>query len=104
MSSIGPGIAGSVSQAMLQQSQVAKARDAVRNRDDRQAQRLRDELEKHIESVEDSAEIDSEHVRVNPDQREEDQRDRKRQAQKEYQQQQQSPEDENDATHIDIEA
>lgn len=69
MSNIGPGIAGSVSQAAVQQSQIARQRDAVRNQDARRAEKMRELLEKHTHEVEDSAEADSNRVPVHEEQR-----------------------------------
>ncbi len=69
MSSIGPGIAGSVSQAAAQQADVARARDKVRNRDEQEAQRLRELLETHLYSVENSAQADDDPLRVKDEQR-----------------------------------
>lgn len=68
MSSIGPGIAGSVAQAAAQQSDVARARDKVKQQDAREAQRLRDLLEKHVHEVEDSEQAEDDPLRVKDEQ------------------------------------
>lgn len=54
MSSVPNPIAGSLTQAAIQQSQVARQRDSVRNRDERNADRMRELLEKKLNSIEDS--------------------------------------------------
>jgi len=64
MSSLPTGIAGSVSQAALQQSQTARAADAARRKDDEHAARLRKLLEKHVEAVEDSEQVDPKQLRI----------------------------------------
>jgi len=104
MSGIGPGIAGSISQALVQQSQIARKADAARNRDQQQAQKLRDMVYKHVHEVEDSAEADSDRVRINREQRESEHRRKQRQADREYQQFRQPGEGDDDSPHIDIEA
>lgn len=69
MSSLTPAnIAASVAQATLQQSQTAKARDAVRNQAAYAAVKLRQEEQKNLESIEDSYETTDEHLTVRDDQ------------------------------------
>ena len=58
MSNISSQIAASVSQAMLQQSQTARKRDAISNTDREHARKLRELIEKHVEQVEDSQQTD----------------------------------------------
>ena len=65
MSSMSSGIAASASQSALQQSQAARASDAVRNRDEAQADRLRKLLEKHVNEVEDAEQADPKQLPVN---------------------------------------
>ena len=68
MSSIPPAnIAGSIAQGALQQSQVSKSGDAQRREATRQARRLDQMTQKHVESVEDSYETSDEHVTVDED-------------------------------------
>ena len=80
MSSLPTGIAGSVSQAALQQSQTARAADAARNKDEEHAARLRKLMEKHVHEVEDSEQTDPKQLQVNED-HPQDQRGRKRREQ-----------------------
>lgn len=54
MSSISQGIAGSVTQAALQQSQVAKARDARKNDQAERARRMRQILAQRLVRVDDA--------------------------------------------------
>lgn len=58
MSSVSSGIAGSVSQANLQQSQVARSRDAKKNERSEQARQMREALEQRLNRVDDSTAID----------------------------------------------
>ncbi|MDX1565531.1 MAG: hypothetical protein R3236_09005 [Phycisphaeraceae bacterium] len=69
MSSIPPSmhIAASVSQAALQQSEAAKGPDRVRSEQERFAQKMRKELRKHLETVEDSYEPTDELIRIEAD-------------------------------------
>ncbi len=69
MSSIPPGtsIVSSVAQGALQQSQAAKAQDMQRNRRQEQSQRMRQLIEKHLQTVEDSFEASDEHLVVQED-------------------------------------
>lgn len=79
MSSINPtGIAGSVSQSIVQQKQVAKAQDARRNEKELLARKLREEAEKHARAVEDSTETSDQTMQVRGEQRHDEQHDRKR--------------------------
>jgi hypothetical protein len=80
MSSVPSGIAGSVSQAALQQSQAARAADAARNKDEQEAARLRKLLEKHVNEVEDSEQTDPKQLPVN-EHNPQDQQGRKRREQ-----------------------
>ena len=65
MSSITPSpIASSVAQGVLQQSQASKSSDAQRNEAARHSQRMRELLQKHIESVEDSYETTDDQMQV----------------------------------------
>lgn len=80
MSSVPSGIAGSVSQAALQQSQAARAADAARNKDEQEAARLRKLMEKHVSEVEDSEQTDPKQLPVN-EHNPQDQQGRKRREQ-----------------------
>ena len=60
-------IAASVAQGALQQSQVARQRDARSNQGVRQAQRLRESAAERIDQVEDPFEASDEHVKVGDD-------------------------------------
>ena len=69
MSSIPPSmhIASSVSQAAHRQSEVAKGPDRARAESERFAQKMRKELRKHLETVEDSYEPTDELIRIEAD-------------------------------------
>jgi len=80
MSSLPTGIAGSVSQAALQQSQTARSADAARRKDEEHAARLRKLMEKHVAEVEDIEQVDPKQLQIkehHPD----DQQGRKRREQ-----------------------
>jgi hypothetical protein len=64
MGSIHSGIAGSVNQTHLQQSQVARARDAERNQRSRDSDALRRRDEEHREQVEDTEQTEDQVIRV----------------------------------------
>jgi len=81
MSSIGPGIAGSVSQSAVQQSQIARQADAAKNRDQRLARRIREQIEKHLHEVEDPNEADGSGERVAEHQQEQEGGRRRRESQ-----------------------
>jgi predicted DNA-binding protein len=72
MSSIGPGIAGSVSQSAVQQSQIARQVDAAKNRDQQLARKIREQIEKHLHEVEDPDETDGSGERVAEHQQEQE--------------------------------
>lgn len=63
MSSISQGIAGSVTQAALQQSQVAKARDARKNERAERARRMREILAQRLVRVDDARAVEPVHLR-----------------------------------------
>jgi hypothetical protein len=56
-----------LSQGVYQQTQAARSNDAQRGEAARNAQKMRELLQKHIESVEDSYESSDDHVTVNED-------------------------------------
>lgn len=103
MSSIHTNIAASATQAALQQSQVAKARDASKHQQELASQKLKELLEEHLESVEDSTEADAQQMRVRDEDTDQQQKRRKRQHE-DSQQQAQTYKDAEGETHIDIEA
>ncbi len=70
MSNISSQIAAGVSQALVQQGQAARQRDAVSNADRRHAQKLRDLLEQHVHEVEDTEKAEPDRLYVDPEQRE----------------------------------
>lgn len=80
MSSIGPGIAGSVSQSSMQQGQVARARDKQTNARARHAQQLEEQFEHHVSEVEDSGETDDDRLRIRDEDRDQQQRRREQEA------------------------
>ncbi len=101
MSNIPANIAASVSQAMVQQHQVARQRDAVSNADREHARKLRELLEKHVHEVEDSEEVDPNRLRVDPEHRENGQG---RARHHHHQQDDDTPQSDSGGGHIDIEA
>jgi len=101
MSSINnAAIAASVSQALVQQKQVARAQDADKNLKQELARRLREQAEQHARSVEDPTETTDQSMRVQGEQPHDEQNDRKRR----------DPRHDSDATpeqagpHVDVEA
>ena len=64
MSGIPSGIAGSVNQAGLQQSQVSRARDAKHNKTARDTREMQQLLQQHLKEVEDSSEANDERARI----------------------------------------
>ncbi len=93
MSSISSHIAASVSQGLVQQGQVARKKDAVENRDQLAAEKLREEYEKHVRAVEDSAQIDQHRQRIHEQDHPPDQ---------DSPRQKQDQSDDGDGTHIDV--
>ncbi len=69
-------IAASLAQGVLQQSQQASATDKARNEAERFRQKLREMSEKKQQSVQDSYETTDDHLKVEPDGRQEDAADR----------------------------
>jgi len=84
MSSIGHGIAASVSQTMVQQNQVAKSRDAEKNRQQRSSERLRERAEKHLSAVEHAAQVTGDPMRVDDEHKDSETPRRRRQAHQSY--------------------
>lgn len=78
MSNIPNAIAGSLSQAALQQSQAARSGDAQRNRDTERTRKMRELLEKHTSEVEDADQVDPKDMRVRQQQQAEEEHQRKR--------------------------
>ncbi len=81
MSSIGPGIAGSVAQAAAQQGDVSRARDKVKKQEEEEAKRLHELMEKHLESVEDSASAEDDPLRIKDEERDAQRHRRRREQQ-----------------------
>jgi len=68
MSSITPSpIASSVAQGALQQSQAARVNDARRNESARRGERMKEMIEKYLESVEDSYETTDDPMTIRED-------------------------------------
>lgn len=68
MSSITPSpIASSVAQGALQQSQTARVNDARRNESARRGERMKELIEKYLESVEDSYETTDDQMTIRED-------------------------------------
>ncbi len=103
MSSIHANIAASASQAALQQSQIDRANDASKRQQELASQKLKELLDQHLESVEDSTEADAEKMCVRDEDGEQQQKRRKRQ-QQDSQEQTRTFKDAEGENHIDIEA
>lgn len=92
MSSINPGIIGSVAQSSLQQSQVARARDKRDNERAEHARELRDQYEHHLTEVEDSGETDDDRLHVRDEDPNQNQREQARQGDDENEDRAEQPE------------
>lgn len=77
ISSVSP-IAASVSQSVVQQKQIARAKDADRNRQQEAARKLREQAEQNARAVEDSAKASDQTVNVQGEGQHDEQHERKR--------------------------